>query len=165
MASCLAKIGLKRQRKRENNNYRYVPFLPDAKQKIPKKQQKKFKKLTNTIMASFQAKIGRKRTRKRENKNYYYISLLPDTKLKIPRKQQKNSKKSKYTIMPLFQAKIGVVKCRERENLKIIVPFRSNPTRNRKSQKNSKKIQKFKKYHYAYITSQNRLEMDEKQRK
>ena len=29
--------------------------------------------------------------------------------------------------------------------MKIIVPFRSNPTRNRKSQKNSKKIQKFKK--------------------
>ena len=62
MASCLAKIGLKRPRKRENNNYRYVPFLP----------------------------------------------------------------------------------------------------LNRKSQKNSKKVQKFKKYHYGFITSQNRLEMDEK---
>ena len=43
MASCLAKIGLKRPRKRENNNYRSVPFLPDAKQKIPKKQQKNSK--------------------------------------------------------------------------------------------------------------------------
>ena len=43
MASCLAKIGLKRPRKRENNNYRFVPFLPDAKQKIPKKQQKNSK--------------------------------------------------------------------------------------------------------------------------
>ena len=40
MASCLAIIGLKRPRKRENNNYRSVPFLLDAKQKIPKKQQK-----------------------------------------------------------------------------------------------------------------------------
>ena len=75
MASCLAKIGLKRPRRRENNNYRSVP---DAKQKIPKKLQKKFKKLTKTIMASFQAKIGWKRMRKRENKNYYYISFLPD---------------------------------------------------------------------------------------
>ena len=37
IASCLAKIGLKRPRKRENNNYRSVPFLPDAKYKIPKK--------------------------------------------------------------------------------------------------------------------------------
>ena len=40
MPSFQAKIGLKRPRKRENNNYRSVPFLPDAKQKIPKKQQK-----------------------------------------------------------------------------------------------------------------------------
>ena len=30
IASCLAKIGLKRPRKRENNNYRSVPFLHDA---------------------------------------------------------------------------------------------------------------------------------------
>ena len=43
MASCLAKIGLKRPRKRENNNYRFVPFLPDVKKKIPKKQQKNSK--------------------------------------------------------------------------------------------------------------------------
>ena len=31
MASFQAKTGLKRPRKRENNNYRFVPFLPDAK--------------------------------------------------------------------------------------------------------------------------------------
>ena len=35
-------------------NYRFVPFLPNALQKIPKK----FKKKKNTIMASFQARIG-----------------------------------------------------------------------------------------------------------
>ena len=40
MASFQGKIGLKMPRKGENNNYRSVPFLPDAKQKIPKKQQK-----------------------------------------------------------------------------------------------------------------------------
>ena len=74
MATFQAKIGSKRPRKRENNNYRSVPFIPDAKQKIPKK----FKKLKNTVMASFQAKIGWKRMRKRENKNYYYVSFLPD---------------------------------------------------------------------------------------
>ena len=45
--------------------------------------------------------------------------------------------------MALFQAKIGWKMPRMR-NIKIIVPFRSNPTRNRKFQKNSKKIQKFK---------------------
>ena len=43
MPSFQAKIGLKKPRKRENKNYRSVPFLPDAKQKIPKKQQKNSK--------------------------------------------------------------------------------------------------------------------------
>ena len=53
----------------------------------------------------------------------------------------------------------------EREKIKIIGPFRSYTTRNRKFQKNSKKIQKFKKYHYGFISSQNRLEKAEKERK
>ena len=48
----------------------------------------------------------------------------------------------------------------EREKIKIIVPFRSYPTRNRKFQKNNKKI---KKYHYEFISSQNRMEIDEKE--
>ena len=43
MASFKAKIGWKTPRKRENKNSRSAPFLPDAKQKIPKKQQKKLK--------------------------------------------------------------------------------------------------------------------------
>ena len=43
MASFQAKTSLKMPRKRENNNYRFVPFLPDAKQKIPKKQQQNTK--------------------------------------------------------------------------------------------------------------------------
>ena len=37
MASFQAKIGWKMPRKRENKNYRYVTFLPDAKLNIPKK--------------------------------------------------------------------------------------------------------------------------------
>ena len=64
MGSFLAKIGLKRPRKRENNNYRSLSFLPDAKQKIPKKQLKNTKSKRNTIMASFQAKIDWKRMRR-----------------------------------------------------------------------------------------------------
>ena len=35
---------------------------------------------------------------------------------------------------------------------------------NRKFQKNNKKIQKIKKYHYEFISCQNRLEKDEKER-
>ena len=78
MASFQANIGWKRLRNRENKNYRFVSFLPDAQQKIPKKIAKKFKKFKKTIMASFEAKIEWKRSRKRKNKNHRYISFLPD---------------------------------------------------------------------------------------
>ena len=44
MASFQAKIAWKMPRKREIKNYRFVPFLPDALQKIPKKI-KKIKKI------------------------------------------------------------------------------------------------------------------------
>ena len=84
--------------------------------------------------------------------------------------------------MVSFQAKIGwkglrkrenknylsvtqVGKGREREKIKIILPLRSYPTRNRKFQKNSKKILKIRKYHYGLLSSQNRLEKAEKVRK
>ena len=68
--------------------------------------------------------------------------------------------------MNSFQAKLGWKKMRKRE-IKIIVPFRSVPfrscpMRNRKFHKNSKKL---KKYHFGFITSQNRLEKAEKKRK
>ena len=45
--------------------------------------------------------------------------------------------------MASFQAKIGWKMLRKREN-KIIVPFRSYPTRNRNFQKNSREIVKIK---------------------
>ena len=66
--------------------------------------------------------------------------------------------------MDSFQAKIGWNSPRNREN-KIIVTFCSNRTRNRKFQKNKKKIQKIKKHYYEFISSQNRLEKYEKDRK
>ena len=40
MASFQVKIVWNRPRKRENKNYHFVPFLPDALLKIPKKQEK-----------------------------------------------------------------------------------------------------------------------------
>ena len=58
MASFQTKIVWNRPRKRENKNYHFVSFLPDALQKIPKKQRKNKKvNKKNTIMALFQAKI------------------------------------------------------------------------------------------------------------
>ena len=44
MASFQTKIVWKMPRKRENKNYHFVPFLPNALQKIPKKQEKNYKK-------------------------------------------------------------------------------------------------------------------------
>ena len=45
MASIQAKIGWKSQRKRENKNYRSVPFLPDGLGKF-QKNSKKIQKLS-----------------------------------------------------------------------------------------------------------------------
>ena len=68
--------------------------------------------------------------------------------------------------MASFQAKIGWKTQRKRENKKFpSVPFRFYPTRNRKFQKNSEKIQKTKQYHYGFILSQNWLENAEKKKK
>ena len=60
--------------------------------------------------------------------------------------------------MAKFQTKKG----RKRGKIKIIIPFHSYTTCYRTLQKNKKKIQKIKKYHYGFISKQNRLEMDEK---
>ena len=46
MASFPAKIGWTRRRNRENKNCLSVPFLPDGKYKIPKKEKKNKKKIT-----------------------------------------------------------------------------------------------------------------------
>ena len=51
------------------------------------------------------------------------------------------------------------------EKIKIIVLFRSFPKGKRKFQKNSKNIQKIKKYHYGFISGQNLLENAEKEKK
>ena len=81
---------------RENKNYRYVSFLPDVQEQIPKKQQKKLGKLKKTITDSSQAKIGGKMLRKSENKNYHSVSFIPDGEEKIPKNSKKIQKIEKY---------------------------------------------------------------------
>ena len=61
--------------------------------------------------------------------------------------------------MDSFEAIIGWNRTRKSED-KIIVPFRSYPTRNIKFQKNSQKIQNIKNYQYGNISGENRLEKD-----
>ena len=52
MASFQAKIVWKRRRKGENKNYRFVPFIPGAEQKMPKKKKIKNKKYHYGIISS-----------------------------------------------------------------------------------------------------------------
>ena len=69
--------------------------------------------------------------------------------------------------MASFQAKIGWKRLRKRENKDYrSVPFRSYRMCNRKFQKKiAKNFKILKKYHYCLISSQNRLEEAEKERK
>ena len=68
--------------------------------------------------------------------------------------------------MASFEAKIGWKRLKKRENKNYrFVSFRSYPTDNRKFQKKSKSIKKIQKYYYGFISSQNRLEKAEKERK
>ena len=67
--------------------------------------------------------------------------------------------------MASFRAKIGWKRPRKREYKTYrSVPFRSYSLRNRKFQK-KQQIQKIKKHHYGFISSQNRLEKAKKERK
>ena len=66
--------------------------------------------------------------------------------------------------MNSFLAKIGWKRMQTRK-IKIIVPFHSFPRRDRKFQKNGKKIQKIEKYHYSFISSQNMSEKTVKREK
>ena len=67
--------------------------------------------------------------------------------------------------MASFQAKNRLEKGGERDKMKIIVAFRSYPTRNSKFQTNSNKIQNIKISYYGFISSQNRLVKAEKEKK
>ena len=89
MASFQGKQEWERPRKSENKKNGFDEFLHDPEQRIPKKKQKKFKKLKNTIMPTVQAKISRGRPRKSENKKNRSDEFLPDPGQRITKKQQK----------------------------------------------------------------------------
>ena len=66
MASFQAKIGWKRPRKRENRNYRSVPFLPDASQKIPKNSKKMQKIKKSNFGLTFSQNSSEKNEKERK---------------------------------------------------------------------------------------------------
>ena len=66
--------------------------------------------------------------------------------------------------MDSFQAKIGWKRLRKSENKNYLsIPFQ--PDAKWKIQKNSKKNQKIKQYHYGFISRKNRQENAEEERK
>ena len=90
MALFQAKIVWKRPRKRENKNYRFVMFLPDAVQKIPKKQLKFKKKKKIPLWRHFKPKYFGKDKEGGKIKIIVSFHPLPDAKFRIPKKLQKN---------------------------------------------------------------------------
>ena len=64
MASFQAKIVWKRQRKRENKNYSFVPSLPDAEQKMPKKKSKEIRKIKKYHYGIFSSQNSMEKAKK-----------------------------------------------------------------------------------------------------
>ena len=95
MASFPAKIGWNSPRKRENKNYRSVPFLPDAKQKISKKQPKNSKKQKIPLCLHLKPKqVGNGRER-RKAKIIVTFRSYPTRNRKFKKKKKKNSENLK----------------------------------------------------------------------
>ena len=101
-------------------------------------------------MASFQAKTGRKMRRRREYKNYRSVPFLPGAKLNIPKNSNKIEKIKIYHY-GFISGQNRLENAEKERKKKIIVTFRSYPTRNLKFQKNCNKISKNKIYHYGFI--------------
>ena len=83
----------------------------------------------------------------------------------MPKQVRKGREREKKYHYGFISSQESVGKGGERDKIKIIVTFRSHPTRNFKFQKNYNKIQKIKIYHYRFISSENRLEKAEKDKK
>ena len=84
------KIGWKMMRWRENKNLCSVPFLPDAKQKIPKQQQKISKNLRIPLRVHLKPKQVGKGREKQKVKIIVPFRSCPA----LNRKFKENSKKN-----------------------------------------------------------------------
>ena len=102
-------------------------------------------------MASFQAKIGwkwpRKRLKYKLSFRFVPTQCVIENFKQIAKKLKNLSKKSRG----FFSSKNYSEMAKKETKIQIIVSFRSYPMRNRKFQKNRKKIQKIIKYYYGFI--------------
>ena len=115
-------------------------------------------------MASFQAKNRLGKAEKEKNKNFLSVPFRPDRLQKIPKKEKEIQKNKKIPLWRHFMTK-QVGKCREREKIKIVFPFPSDRTSNRKFKKKRRKFKKIKKYNCGFISSQNRMEKAEREKR
>ena len=138
---------------------------PTGNRKFQKNSKKiqKFRKHHHTFYSSQNRLENLQKERKLKKKNHS-DGFLPDREQEIPKKQQKYSKIQKTPSYLHFKPK-QVGKYLEREKIKKIVLMCSYPTRNRKFQKNCKKVKKIRKHHHTFFSSQNRLGKAEKERK
>ena len=105
MNSFQAKIGWKRMRKSENKNYCSVPFLPDAKQKFRKKQQKNSENSKIPLQLHFNPKQVGRGQEKQKIKIIVPFRSYPALNRKL-KKNSKKIQKIKKHIMDSYQAKI-----------------------------------------------------------
>ena len=128
--------------------------------KIGWKMMRKIKKIKIIVPFRSYQTSSRKFQKKQKKINKYHYGLISsqnmlendekDKKQKLSfcfvptRRVAENSKKIKKIPLWLYFKPKQVGKYREGENIKSIVPFCSNPTRNRKFQKNSQKNSKKK---------------------
>ena len=110
MASFQAKIGWKRQRKRENKNYRYVSFLHDPQQKIQKKIAKKFKKLKKYHYGFISSQNRTEKTEKEIKKNIIFPFRSYPTSYRKFEKNNKKTKKTKKYLYRIISSKNRLVK-------------------------------------------------------
>ena len=123
MDSFQAKIDWRRMRKRENKNYRSVPFRSYlmCNRKIPNQNSKKIKKIKkyHCCLISSQNRLEEAEKERKEKLLFRFVParLVIENSKKI-------TKKLKNTVKNSFQAKIGWKKMRKRE---IKLSFRSVP--------------------------------------
>ena len=132
--------------------------------KIPKKKSKKIQKIKkhHYRFLSSQYKLG-KAEKEKKKKSLRWVPTRPV--IENTKKIAKIFKNLKNTIMASLQAKISWERSRKRENKnKSFRWVRTRPV-NENSKKKSKKIQKIKKHHYCFFSSQYKLGKAEKERK
>ena len=151
MASFQAKIRGETLRKRENKNYRSVPFRSNLQR-------------NKNYHCGFISSLNRLEQTEKEGKQKLLFRFVP-TKREIENSKEiaKKLKKLKNTIMVSFQAKNRLEKEEKEEKQKL--SFRFVPTRREieNSKETAKKLKKLKNTIMASFQAKNRLEREEKE--